>query len=84
MIVLKMNISGLEQEANIKWASFRADLRLCNSDPFQAVFYFQNFNLSFKYRQYFCFRPYIIVKHFLPEQPKSIMPLPWRESINVN
>lgn len=37
IIVVKMNISGLEQEVNIKWASFRADFRLCNSDPFQTV-----------------------------------------------
>lgn len=37
IIVVKPNISGLEQEANVKWASFRADLRLCNSDSFQTV-----------------------------------------------
>lgn len=38
IIVVKMNISGLEQEANAKWASFSAHLRLCNSDPFQTPF----------------------------------------------
>lgn len=43
IIVVKMNISGLEQEVNIKWASFGAGLRLCNSDPFQTVFLLPEF-----------------------------------------
>lgn len=48
-----MVISGLEQEVNIKWASFRADLRrFLTQTHSRLCFYFQNFNLSFKYRQY--------------------------------
>lgn len=82
IIVVKTNISSLEHKATGKWASFSADLDFVTQTHSKPCSNFQNSYLFLKYRQYFCFRCYIIVKHFLQVQPKSIMPMPWRESRN--